>query len=141
MDGPWMALLLLCFRQIKMSSPNMNNLIIVGCILTYSSVILLGLVNYSFHNQLNTMMFNLILPKKCKRKKNNICVLLFVYFRILIWQALKLFRTSVLHELGFLCQVSSMQWINNSIFYDYSNIKYQQYKIYTRYIFGHLIIS
>ena len=30
-------------RQIKMSSPNMNNLIIVGCILTYTSVILLGL--------------------------------------------------------------------------------------------------
>lgn len=30
-------------RQIKMSSPNMNNLIIIGCILTYISVILLGL--------------------------------------------------------------------------------------------------
>ena len=31
------------FRQIKMSSPNLNNLIIVGCILCYSSVIILGL--------------------------------------------------------------------------------------------------
>ncbi len=31
------------FRHIKMSSPNMNNLIIIGCILTYISVILLGL--------------------------------------------------------------------------------------------------
>ena len=30
-------------RQIKMSSPNLNNLIIVGCILCYSSVIILGL--------------------------------------------------------------------------------------------------
>ena len=30
-------------REIKMSSPNMNNLIIIGCILTYTSVILLGL--------------------------------------------------------------------------------------------------
>lgn len=30
-------------KQIKMSSPNMNNLIIIGCILSYSSVILLGL--------------------------------------------------------------------------------------------------
>ncbi len=30
-------------RHIKMSSPNMNNLIIIGCILTYVSVILLGL--------------------------------------------------------------------------------------------------
>lgn len=33
-------------RQIKMSSPNMNNLIIIGCILTYTSVILLGLDSY-----------------------------------------------------------------------------------------------
>ena len=30
-------------RYIKMSSPQLNNLIIIGCILTYSSVILLGL--------------------------------------------------------------------------------------------------
>jgi len=30
-------------KQIKMSSPNLNNLIIVGCILCYSSVIILGL--------------------------------------------------------------------------------------------------
>ena len=30
-------------RQIKMSSPNLNNLIIVGCLLCYSSVIILGL--------------------------------------------------------------------------------------------------
>ena len=29
-----------------MSSPNMNNLIIVGCILTYTSVIILGLDSY-----------------------------------------------------------------------------------------------
>ena len=29
-----------------MSSPNMNNLIIIGCILTYSSVIILGLDSY-----------------------------------------------------------------------------------------------
>ena len=33
----------LYFRQIKMSSPNLNNLIIVGCLLCYSSVIILGL--------------------------------------------------------------------------------------------------
>ncbi|CAB4069502.1 GABBR [Lepeophtheirus salmonis] len=33
-------------KQIKMSSPNLNNLIIIGCILTYSSVILLGLDSY-----------------------------------------------------------------------------------------------
>ena len=33
-------------RHIKMSSPNMNNLIIVGCILTYTSVIILGLDSY-----------------------------------------------------------------------------------------------
>ena len=31
------------FRQIKMSSPNLNNLIIVGCLLSYSGVIILGL--------------------------------------------------------------------------------------------------
>lgn len=31
------------FRFIKMSSPNMNNMIIVGSFLTYTSVILLGL--------------------------------------------------------------------------------------------------
>lgn len=31
------------FRYIKMSSPHLNNLIIVGCMLTYSSVIFLGL--------------------------------------------------------------------------------------------------
>ena len=31
------------FRQIKMSSPNLNNLIIVGCLLCYSGVIILGL--------------------------------------------------------------------------------------------------
>ena len=31
------------FSQIKMSSPNMNNLIITGCILSYTSVIVLGL--------------------------------------------------------------------------------------------------
>ena len=30
-------------RQIKMSSPNMNNLIITGCMLSYTSVIVLGL--------------------------------------------------------------------------------------------------
>lgn len=30
-------------RYIKMSSPHLNNLIIVGCILTYTSVIFLGL--------------------------------------------------------------------------------------------------
>jgi hypothetical protein len=30
-------------RYIKMSSPHLNNLIIVGCMLTYSSVIFLGL--------------------------------------------------------------------------------------------------
>ncbi|KAH9387644.1 Gamma-aminobutyric acid type B receptor subunit 2, partial [Tyrophagus putrescentiae] len=30
-------------RYIKMSSPYLNNLIIIGCILTYTSVILLGL--------------------------------------------------------------------------------------------------
>lgn len=29
-----------------MSSPNLNNLIIVGCVLSYSSVILLGLDSY-----------------------------------------------------------------------------------------------
>ena len=34
------------FRHIKMSSPNLNNLIIVGCILTYTSVIILGLDSY-----------------------------------------------------------------------------------------------
>lgn len=35
----------LCFfpRYIKMSSPHLNNLIIVGCMLTYLSVIFLGL--------------------------------------------------------------------------------------------------
>ena len=38
--------LLLLYRHIKMSSPNMNNLIIVGCILTYTSVIILGLDSY-----------------------------------------------------------------------------------------------
>lgn len=32
-----------CFRYIKMSSPYLNNLIIVGCMLTYMSVIFLGL--------------------------------------------------------------------------------------------------
>lgn len=31
------------FRYIKMSSPHLNNVIIVGCMLTYSSVIFLGL--------------------------------------------------------------------------------------------------
>ncbi len=41
-------------RQIKMSSPNLNNLIIVGCILTYTSVVLIGLDSHltsvdSFH--------------------------------------------------------------------------------------------
>lgn len=30
-------------RYIKMSSPYLNNLIIVGCMLTYTSVILLGM--------------------------------------------------------------------------------------------------
>jgi len=30
-------------KQIKMSSPNLNNLIIIGCLLCYSSVIILGL--------------------------------------------------------------------------------------------------
>lgn len=30
-------------RYIKMSSPYLNNLIIIGCVLTYTSVILLGL--------------------------------------------------------------------------------------------------
>jgi hypothetical protein len=30
------------FRYIKMSSPNMNNLIILGCVLAYTSVFLLG---------------------------------------------------------------------------------------------------
>lgn len=30
-------------RYIKMSSPHLNNLIIVGCMLTYMSVIFLGL--------------------------------------------------------------------------------------------------
>ena len=45
-----MAIIFLCVnikyrnqRYIKMSSPQLNNLIIIGCILTYSSVILLGL--------------------------------------------------------------------------------------------------
>lgn len=33
-------------KHIKMSSPNLNNLIIIGCILTYTSVILLGLDSY-----------------------------------------------------------------------------------------------
>ena len=33
-------------KHIKMSSPNLNNLIIVGCILTYTSVIILGLDSY-----------------------------------------------------------------------------------------------
>lgn len=32
-----------CNRYIKMSSPYLNNMIIIGCILTYTSVILLGL--------------------------------------------------------------------------------------------------
>ena len=36
-------ILLVILRQIKMSSPNLNNLIIVGCLLCYSSVIILGL--------------------------------------------------------------------------------------------------
>lgn len=31
------------FRYIKMSSPHLNNLIIIGCMLTYLSVIFLGL--------------------------------------------------------------------------------------------------
>lgn len=32
-----------CFRYIKMSSPHLNNLIIIGAMLTYTSVIFLGL--------------------------------------------------------------------------------------------------
>ena len=32
----------ICFRLIKMSSPNLNDLIIVGCIMTYGTAILLG---------------------------------------------------------------------------------------------------
>lgn len=36
-------LLSLCYRYIKMSSPHLNNLIIIGCILTYLSVVFLGL--------------------------------------------------------------------------------------------------
>ena len=32
----------LFFSYIKMSSPNMNNMIMIGCLLTYLSVILLG---------------------------------------------------------------------------------------------------
>lgn len=35
--------LVACFRYIKMSSPHLNNLIIIGAMLTYSSVIFLGL--------------------------------------------------------------------------------------------------
>ena len=38
-----LQLLLSRFRNIKMSSPYLNNMIIIGCILTYTSVILLGL--------------------------------------------------------------------------------------------------
>ncbi len=33
----------LFYRYIKMSSPYLNNMIIIGCLLTYTSVILLGL--------------------------------------------------------------------------------------------------
>jgi gamma-aminobutyric acid type B receptor len=35
--------LILVVRYIKMSSPYLNNMIIIGCLLTYTSVILLGL--------------------------------------------------------------------------------------------------
>ena len=30
------------YRYIKMSSPNMNNIIIIGCMVSYASVYLLG---------------------------------------------------------------------------------------------------
>ena len=35
--------LILSYRYIKMSSPNLNDLIIIGCILVYISGILLGM--------------------------------------------------------------------------------------------------
>ena len=38
-----MKLLPFSFRIIKMSSPKLNNIIILGCILCYASVVLLGL--------------------------------------------------------------------------------------------------
>jgi len=40
-----------CYRYIKMSSPNMNNMILAGCMLTYSSVFLLGLDGRLVSNQ------------------------------------------------------------------------------------------
>lgn len=44
MDIIVLSLTSLIFRRyIKMSSPYLNNTIIIGCILTYTSVILLGL--------------------------------------------------------------------------------------------------
>jgi len=36
-------ILIFIFRYIKMSSPHLNNLIIVGCMMTYLSIIFLGL--------------------------------------------------------------------------------------------------
>lgn len=36
--------LIFSFRYIKMSSPNLNDLIIIGCILVYISGILLGMI-------------------------------------------------------------------------------------------------
>ncbi len=34
---------ILCYRHVKMSSPNLNNLILIGCILVYLSVIINGI--------------------------------------------------------------------------------------------------
>ncbi len=47
-------------RFIKMSSPNLNNVIIVGCLLSYASVFLLGFDNNVAQNVLHIHNYNAV---------------------------------------------------------------------------------
>jgi len=51
-----------CYRYIKMSSPNMNNIILAGCMLAYSSVFLLGLDGRLVSEQVFPLVCSVNLP-------------------------------------------------------------------------------
>ena len=107
------------FRQIKMSSPNLNNLIIVGCLLSYSGVIILGLdssltsepafryictvkawvlmagFTLSFGSmfsktwRVHSIFTNVQLNKKVRKKINGIVLLFFLSSALVSWSLLK----------------------------------------------------
>ena len=80
------------FRLIKMSSPHINNIIIVGCIICYITVILLGVDTQLVDNNKLPQFCNVRMAKLVSR-----CMLLFEMF-FPLWHEIRSIQLTILRQ-------------------------------------------